>query len=87
MGWSTGSDLFAEVAESIERHVHDEQIKINIYYEIISSFEDYDADTLEECLGISDALDSVLKEVYNIDDPDKDEDEDLWDGGGRENFG
>jgi hypothetical protein len=87
MGWSTGSDLFAEIAESIERHVHDEQIKINIYYEIISSFEDYDADTLEECLGISDALDSVLKEVYNIDDPDKDEDEDLWDGGGRENFG
>ncbi len=87
MGWSTGSDLFAEVAESIERHVHDEQIKINIYYEMISSFEDYDADTLEECLGISDALDSVLKEVYNIDDPDKDEDEDLWDGGGRENFG
>jgi hypothetical protein len=87
MGWSTGSDLFAEVAESIERHVHDEQIKINIYYEMISSFEDYDADTLEECLGISDALDSVLKEVYNIDDPDKDEDEDLWDDGGRENFG
>ena len=87
MGWSTGSDLFAEIAESIERHVHDEQIKINIYYEMISSFEDYDADTLEECLGISDALDSVLKEVYNIDDPDKDEDEDLWDDGGRENFG
>lgn len=86
MGWSTGSDLFAEVAESIERHVHDEQIKINIYYEMISSFEDYDADTLEECLGISDALDSVLKEVYNIDDPDKDEEE-LWDDGGRENFG
>lgn len=87
MGWSTGSDLFAEVAESIERHVHDEQIKINIYYEMISSFEDYDADTLEECLGISDALDSVLKEVYNIDDPDKDEEEELWDDGGRENFG
>jgi len=87
MGWSTGSDLFAEVAEIIERHVHDEQIKINIYYEMISSFEDYDADTLEECLGISDALDSVLKEVYNIDDPDKDEEEELWDDGGRENFG
>jgi len=87
MGWATGSALFAEVAESIERHVHDEQIKINIYYEMISSFEDYDADTLDECLGISEALDSVLKEIYNIDDPDKDEEEDLWDDGGRENFG
>jgi len=86
MGWSRGSDLFAEIVESIERHVHDEQIKINIYYEMISSFEDYDADTLEECWGISDALDAVLKEVYDIDDFDED-DEDHWDDGGRENFG
>jgi len=86
MGWAKGSALFAEVAETIERHVHDEQIKINIYYEMISSFEDYDADTLEELLGISDALDAVLKEVYDI-EYDKDEDEEFWDDGGRENFG
>lgn len=86
MGWATGSKLFSEIAESVERHVHDEQTKINIYYEMISSFEDYDADTLDECLGISDALDAVLKEVYNIDDPDEDPDEEIWDDGGRENF-
>jgi hypothetical protein len=53
---------------------------------MISSFEDYDADTLDECLGISDALDAVLKEVYNIDDPDEEPDEEIWDDGGRENF-
>jgi len=88
MSWAKGSALFAEIAENIERHVHDEQIKINIYYEMISSFEDFDADNLNECLGISDSLDSVLKEIYNIDDKDYflDEDEDPWDGGGRENF-
>ena len=56
---------------------------------MISSFEDFDADTLDECLGISDSLDSVLKEIYNIDDKDDffDKDEDPWDDGGRENFG
>lgn len=86
MGWATGSRLFTEVAESIERHVHDEQIKMNLYYEMISSFEDFDADTLDECLGISETLDAVLKEIYNIDDPDEDEDEEIWDDGGRENF-
>lgn len=86
MGWATGSELFADIAESIERHVHDEQTKINIYYEMISSFEDYDADTLMECWGMSDALDAVLKEVYDVED-DEDEDEEFWDDGGRENFG
>lgn len=86
MGWATGSSLFTEIAESIERHVHDEQIKMNLYYEMISSFEDFDADTLEECLGISETLDAVLKELYNIDDDDDDDDE-IWDDGGRENFG
>lgn len=87
MGWSRGSELFAEIAESIERHVQDEQTKINIYYEMISSFEDYDADDLAECWGMSDALDAVLKEVYDIDETEyDDDDEDPWDGGGRENF-
>ena len=89
MSWIKGSALFAEIAENIERHVHDEQTKINIYYEMISSFQDFDADTLDECLGISDSLDSVLKEIYNIDDKDDffDKDEDPWGDGGRENFG
>lgn len=86
MGWSKGSELFADIAESIERHIHDEQTKINIYYEMISSFEEYDADTLAECFGISDALDAVLKEVYEIDDLDDSDDDELWDEGGRENF-
>lgn len=85
MGWARGSALFAEITESIERHVHDEQIKINIYYEMISSFESYDIDDLDELVGTSDTLDAVLKEVYNLDTDD--EDEELWDDGGRENFG
>ena len=40
MAWSTGTELFEELVTTIERHVHDEQIKTNMYYEMISTFED-----------------------------------------------
>jgi hypothetical protein len=87
MAWSTGVELFEELVATIERHVHDEQTKTNIYYEIISTFEDYDADDLESLMGVSDTLDKVLIDVYDIEDqlPD-DEEEEFWDDGGRENF-
>lgn len=87
MAWSTGVELFEELVATIERHVHDEQTKTNMYYEMISTFEDYDADDLESLMGVSDTLDKVLIDVYGIEDqlPD-DEDEEFWDDGGRENF-
>jgi hypothetical protein len=87
MAWSTGVELFEELVATIERHVHDEQTKTNIYYEMISLFEDYDADDLESLMGTSDTLDKVLIDVYGIEDnlPD-DEEEEFWDDGGRENF-
>jgi len=87
MAWSTGVELFEELVTTIERHVHDEQIKTNMYYEMISTFEDYDAEDLESLIGTSDTLDKVLIDVYGIEDnlPD-DEEEEFWDDGGRENF-
>ncbi len=87
MAWSTGVELFEELVATIERHVHDEQTKTNIYYEMISTFEDYDASELESLMGVSDTLDKVLIDVYDIEDqlPD-DEEEEFWDDGGRENF-
>lgn len=87
MAWSTGVELFEELVATIERLVHDEQTKTNIYYEMISTFEDYDASELESLMGVSDTLDKVLIDVYDIEDqlPD-DEEEEFWDDGGRENF-
>jgi hypothetical protein len=87
MAWGTGVELFEELVATIERHVHDEQTKTNIYYEMISTFEDYDASELESLMGVSDTLDKVLIDVYDIEDqlPD-DEEEEFWDDGGRENF-
>lgn len=87
MAWSTGVELFEELVATIERHVHDEQTKTNIYYEMISLFEDYDADGLESLMGTSDTLDKVLIDVYGIEDNHpNDEEEEFWDDGGRENF-
>jgi hypothetical protein len=86
MAWSTGVELFEELVAIIERHVHDEQTKTNIYYEMISTFEDYDASELESLMGVSDTLDKVLIDVYDIEDQLPDDEEELWDDGGRENF-
>lgn len=86
MAWGTGVELFEELVATIERHVHDEQTKINIYYEMVSTFEDYDANELESLMGVSDTLDKVLIDVYDIEDQLPDDEEELWDDGGRENF-
>lgn len=86
MAWSTGVELFEELVATIERHVHDEQTKTNIYYEMVSTFEDYDANELESLMGVSDTLDKVLIDVYDIEDQLPDDEEELWDDGGRENF-
>ncbi len=87
MAWSTGTELFEELVATIERHIHDEQTKTNMYYEMISTFEDYDADDLESLMGISDTLDKVLIDVYSIEDQLPDDEDEIWDEGGRENFG
>lgn len=86
MAWSTGVELFEELVATIERHVYDEQTKTNIYYEMISTFEDYDVDDLVSLMGISDTLDKVLIDVYDIEDQLPDDEEEFWDDGGRENF-
>jgi hypothetical protein len=74
MAWTAGKELFLEIVESIERHVFDEQLKTNIYYELVSTFEDYNVETLDECLGVSDTLDMVLYEIFDIEEQDNDVD-------------
>ena len=66
MGWSSGSRLFARVAEIIESVVTVEADRKEIYEVLIESFEEHDCDTLHECLGIDDVLDELLKEHYEL---------------------
>ena len=69
MGWSSGSELFARIAEIIESiDVLDDDDRREIYTEMIAAFEDFDCDTLDECTGIDMVLDELLEEIYQSDD-------------------
>lgn len=87
MGWSSGSSLFADIAETIADTVTDEDERRAVYTAMVESFIDRDCDTLDECTGIDHVLDEVLADALDIDDDDDDDDEDdSWPDGGREDF-
>lgn len=73
MGWSSGSSLFADIAEVIANNVTDEDERKAVYAIMIESFIERDCDTLDECLGIDHVLDEVLSEVLEIDDESEEE--------------
>jgi hypothetical protein len=62
MGWASGSRLLSSVVESIKTHVSDKETRSAIYVEIVDAFEDFDCDTLDECMGIDSVFDEYLKE-------------------------
>jgi hypothetical protein len=68
MGWSRGSTIFDDIIDSlIEADVDDEQRKL-IYTKLIETFQDYDCDTLFECMKKDPIFDKVFKEIEDIDD-------------------
>lgn len=70
MGWSSGSLLMSEIIEAIQNNVDDDEVRTQIYAEIIEAFEDKDADTLDECLDEDPAFDEAYRELH----PESDED-------------
>ena len=60
MGWSTGSDIMAEVIESLLRNVADDEARNRIYTRLIPAFEKHDWDTQDECRGLDPAFDKAL---------------------------
>ena len=83
MSWSSGSKLFASIAEIIADTVLDEDDREILYKGMIAEFESFDCDTLHECRGIDHILDDILDEIYESEDEDE---EDEWPDGGREDF-
>jgi hypothetical protein len=83
MGWSSGSSLFSDVAEIIAENVVDDNIRKLIYMGLIDAFQNYDCDTLDECMDIDPVLDTLLEALVESDEEDED---DEWPDGGRENF-
>lgn len=75
MGWSSGSMLASELIENAMSNIPDPEARSSFYRDMISSFENYDCDTLDECLGVDEAFDLVYKELYGFEDEDEEEDD------------
>ena len=87
MGWSSGSRLFADIAEVIADNVTDEDERRTVYDAMIIAFIERDCDTLDKCFDIDHVLDAALNEALDIKDGSAVEDEDdSWPEGGTENF-
>lgn len=88
MSWSSGTRLFANIAEIIADTVLDEGERKILYKGMIAEFESFDCDTLFECRDIDHVLDDLLDEIYEpIEGEDfDDDDEEEWPDGGREDF-
>jgi len=83
MSWGRGSELFSDVAEIIAENVVDDNVRKLIYIGLIDAFQNYDCDTLDECMDIYPVLDTLLEALVESDEEDED---DEWPDGGRENF-
>lgn len=64
MSWSTGSEIFMEVAKILKEAVPDYGTRVEIYNELIPLFENYDCDTLYEVLEEDRAFDDVYFELH-----------------------
>ena len=79
MSWSRGSELFEEFINILKEQVLDENIRIEIYKQLIPVFEDLDCDTLDECIGKDDIFDEVYKDINpEYFDAELTELEDIW---------
>lgn len=78
MGWASGSRMMSEIIESVMENVSDEAEREDLYSDLIGIFEDFDCDTLHECLEIDEAFDEAYREKYPEDD-DVEEAQDDWD--------
>ena len=76
MGWATGSSLMEDVIYGIKIEIDDFDTRVKVYKVLITSFEEYDCDTLQECIGLDDAFDDAYASFgYDIDnDIDNDDD-------------
>lgn len=77
MGWNGASHVMSQMIETTEGLVSNYQTRVELYKSYIEILENEDADTLEECLGESDAYDEAFKSIhpnaeieYNYEDED-----------------
>ena len=76
MAWNAGSRLFRNLIEVIQDNVDDEDIRVEIYREMIDLFEMMDCENLKDLYEETDdgAYDTAYSELYpNLKDDDGDD--------------
>lgn len=63
MGWSSGSLIFRDLINTLVDAEIEDEVRSQIYESMIQTFEDYDCDNLDECLGKDKVFDDVFKEL------------------------
>ena len=70
MGWSHGSAVFSDIISALKEHIEDDELRVLVYFDLISAFENADCDNLNECLGEDPSFDEAYYEL-NPSDPDE----------------
>jgi hypothetical protein len=70
MSWANGSRIFSDIIEALNELDIDDETRTEIYGSLIEIFENYDCDTLDECLQEDNAFDSAYLELHP---PEEDE--------------
>lgn len=78
MSWSRGSRIMSEIIEALIDTISDDE-RVEVYSALIDIFENYDCDTLNECLEIDEVFDEVYREKYPEEDEVIEEDLEDWD--------
>lgn len=68
MAWSTGTQIFEEIATVIRANVADYEVRCDIYRELIPIFEDNDAELYDIYKSVDEAFDEVWSEMNPDDD-------------------
>lgn len=85
MSWSRGSRIMSEIIEALIDTISDDE-RVEVYSALIDIFENYDCDTLNECLEIDEVFDEVYREKYPEEDEVVEEELEDWDDQSGGNF-
>lgn len=80
MGWGTGSELMSDIIMDLKNRVPDDKLRQEIYEVLILHFENFDCDTLSDCIEDDEIFKSALEEAgYEFEDNEDFEEEHLFD--------
>ena len=77
MSWSNGSELMATIIDTMCENQVKADVRYAIYAKLIPEFEDYDCDTLFECVDLDTAFKSAYEDISSMSD-NEDLDEDYY---------